>query len=802
MKKRYFVLIVTLVVSMFSFKVAYSDPYGSNAGSATSAAQSCGYDWCWQPGIAKGVRISFYDTSGKVGNSLDFYYTKASTTVHTTSGRKSKLEYVSGSSVPNISTWSAQNINNIFAGSLNMPGLMSTSSSDFFGDVLGMSDPSIMVNKLSAYESQFLGGLTFAEMLASPEEYYMVVEPTTVISHKTTYYYGTYAELQQIYVNNTYSKADKSSIFWITSLFDHHGIFNKAVYLLSSKEIGGSGTTASRLISLRDSSDSAYKNYSNKYGIGVMWFGDYPQECTEDHPYFSNGCVPPSSDPGQPFPECTVMASGTNCGGNLSFQYDFCPLEGTSIIDFYKDEYDVCGVICSEKYFISTNPIESVFNAEIISKDTGYETGLMAGKYYPISAAPRIYHYKMCSYLNSESNLSSGAQKKYEDLKGSCMKEETVCLDAPWCSSSEIVLVEDEECLTQLREQIDREVEETRKSCERYESTYFGDITSQEAADSDVSSQSGRYLTLNTGFKNYILYPNLEATKLDNGVDNNTNNNVYTTFLETLGNYGNRGKTYAYHNTFAYSLAGDVNRYINMESVFDDHAATGTTSVTDKNIDIGFASISTPTIVQGGEDAYKYTVNYASALSNDFKNILSSKAENIDSRLNVNDSDNQCPYTIFERKIDNICVPNVSNNYCGDPDTEFRAPKLRMIYRPIDLSLPFPGKDYSGGASRTPGSNWSELDIQVYITNNRDSFEDSLYTEKDPLYIIKLDSSNISAIRDYNQSNNYDDFTLSCTLGKGSECLSTFLRDSGIDMITGGTCADATDEYAFYSCLE
>ena len=158
-----------------------------------------------------------------------------------------------------------------------------------------------------------------------------------------------------------------------------------------------------------------------------------------------------------------------------------------------------------------------------------------------------------------------------------------------------------------------------------------------------------------------------------------------------------------------------------------------------------------------------------------------------------------CPYNIEERNIKTYCTPDSTNNYCGDPDTRVIVPKIKMIYRPINLNYPFPGKD---GKGRTPGSNWNKESIEKYITKNR-GVETNKVFEQEPIYVIKLDTKTIKAIREYNKNHAYDDFTLKCTEGKGTECLSSFLRGTASDfnknLITSGTCKDITAD-TFDSC--
>lgn len=169
---------------------------------------------------------------------------------------------------------------------------------------------------------------------------------------------------------------------------------------------------------------------------------------------------------------------------------------------------------------------------------------------------------------------------------------------------------------------------------------------------------------------------------------------------------------------------------------------------------------------------------------------------------------------------DGKCTPiklsNTNNGVCN-PEKEVCMPNV--IYRPISLNDPFPGID---GVGRTPGSNWNQLlrdkdgkliyyngsvvgVSDYYIRYNRGYNDYELYREAEPLYVIKLDSDTIKAIRDYNdyKDHNYNDFDLECS--NGENCISKFLRGRAdhfsINLIDSGTCKNVTPS-TFDSCIK
>ena len=132
-----------------------------------------------------------------------------------------------------------------------------------------------------------------------------------------------------------------------------------------------------------------------------------------------------------------------------------------------------------------------------------------------------------------------------------------------------------------------------------------------------------------------------------------------------------------------------------------------------------------------------------------------------------------------------------------------------VIYRPISLVEPFPGKD---GNKRTPGNNWNKIikttDGKAYSYGDyyirlRRGYKDYEIYQTEPLYVIKLDGNKIQAIRKYNDKHDYNDFELTCI--NGENCVSNFLRgatqDFTINLIDSGTCKDI-NSHNFDSCIK
>ena len=155
---------------------------------------------------------------------------------------------------------------------------------------------------------------------------------------------------------------------------------------------------------------------------------------------------------------------------------------------------------------------------------------------------------------------------------------------------------------------------------------------------------------------------------------------------------------------------------------------------------------------------------------------------------------------------------NDAYNYCQDVTCPYKG--IKIIYRVIDLTNPFPSKDADSIVTqrdlktgmfndtlkgRYPGSNWNSTKVvKSRILNNRNVDGDKVYDKK-PLYEFTLNTERIRAIRNYNRSqkDSYANFKLDC-LNDNSACISSFVH-SELSGLTGGTCRNITKN-SFYSC--
>lgn len=716
---------------------------GTNANLQGQAKESCqGNPWCWSSAyltngefVYYGVRISIYDSSGdKISNTLDFapknYNPSMFGNVKYAPGKKTKLEYID-SSVTTYGSWSSADAGNLIDGQIVIEDLFPDigNSSNVFSEKLHMPDQESIINVLGEYDDEFFdsGSYTIAGLFETAEtaaKYYIVIEPITILGYTnngiTTRYYGTYAELFNIYQ----SLKSNPDFISVRSLFQNDGAGADRKLALSiylDGEIGGTGSMQSTLSNLE--SRASTDTINNKYGIGVMWLGDYK----------GNTSTPSN---------CTVSSEVNPCDGSITYEYKNCVTDSAHEVDY--SGTNICKITCDEKYHIESWYFKNVFQ----KVQTDLSTGTLAGTYASVNDF-RVYHKKQCRYTEDLGTLHSMINS---DISNNCYYEESYSYECGVGTSSETChgsrIVEVPGCVNEYR------TIETAKEqqCYDLENTYYS-MDNTSAANSDFVSQKD--LTLNTGFSEYTLKPTLEKQV-------------------TFPTEPSLGRFY-FHNTFKYEVEESINQFIGMLEV---HQTSGDNITGIYNN--GNSMISTPINAKGG--TYNYSVNYVNALNDTFKRIMQNNGINFNNVTSAS-----CPYSLIDRNIKTYCEPE----NCGDPDDDFSVPDIRMVFRPIDLSTPFPGKFFSG-IQRKAGPNWSEENIKTYITDTADT----VYSG-DPIYVIDLDADDIRTIREYNDTHDYDDFTLECTEGKGTECLSVFLRDN--DLITDGTC-NTEDRSEFYSC--
>lgn len=836
--KKVIKLFVFFLIIMLVFPMNIMAKAEVNADQQAGLVYGCGVkEWCWPEGdfggLVNGIRVSFYNRNAqKIGKSLDFinnntaynYLTNhdvyaANTKNDVTTSSNTKLDYIAkgydydGTNTDKLYWWW---FNYGYVADINYLEFStfltgkSGISGNVFKDYLRISDLNDIAQRFEEFEDQFQfpSGITLNTITANARNYYMIIEPVTVLVNQYTkkYYYGTYTELQMLrlsYEKTTIRGGDRLvgvDILFRKNVTESSGYsLAKSIYLgkdISTDTSSDMGEILKKLHNNTDNKDVAnsynkYNVYSdildNGYGIGAMWLNDldFSDDCNDDNPNWNATTKKCTSSV---FKTCTVKTPNldvcaTDNGNALEYEYTNCTLNDDDsnyiIGEIGNDnawfEKKVARIQCSEKYYVATFQVRNTFKT--ITSSTTEEksgSGILAGAYYSIDG-PVVYHKKTCEFIDNISNWESFVNSLIQkhDTVGGCKEYVLQGCDENGCHYAW----------------------EMNKKCKQsYEATrdHYSNLAK------DLKDQyNGMKDTLNGYVTNNTSPDTLPDLKLNTIIskkeDTTVTYDLTPTFnrLEDLRNeFG-----YGYKTTYTYGLKQknglDINRYISLISSSD--ALTSSESKT--SVDLGGAKITTQINLKEGE--YNYNINYQNIFNDIFKNIINKYGKyNIDSNNEV--TSKNCPYIIYARNISSFCETN-----CGDPNTEFTTPKINMVYRAIDLSNPFPGYTGSG---RESGLNWDTNSINQYITFNRniviingdktEANPDLIYQEE-PLYTIKLDSTTIKAIREYNDTHAYDDFTLECT--EGTECFSTFLKD--YNLITGGTCANATTD-TFYSCAD
>ena len=177
----------------------------SEGKSDAGGVYKCGNSsWCWEynidnkgysTGIVNGIRISFYEADGsKYGNSVDFinnstWDISSEKFYYMSNVKRSKLDYANEyinsekSYSPVNIEFSLQLKSNAFY--LDFPNFLTVNgntSSSIVKDILDIDEYQDLVSKFSKYQDVDGGfAIDFDEMAKNRNNYYMIIEPATVI---------------------------------------------------------------------------------------------------------------------------------------------------------------------------------------------------------------------------------------------------------------------------------------------------------------------------------------------------------------------------------------------------------------------------------------------------------------------------------------------------------------------------------------------------------------------------------------------------------------------------------------------
>lgn len=230
-----------------------------------------------------------------------------------------------------------------------------------------------------------------------------------------------------------------------------------------------------------------------------------------------------------------------------------------------------------------------------------------------------------------------------------------------------------------------------------------------------------------------------------------------------------------YQKKYVYTLNNNVYRYITKPMGLSQHKTP--VSSRDQYINIGYSNLPVHFSRLPGE--YDIDLKYTSfGPNNKFNNYVF---------RGYNFSD--YPSNYF--KCNNIyeCNYRVNNEfmYCS----RTKCKDIQIIFRPVSLSHPFLT---STGANRRPGENWHN-DVEKITENRNLSVPERIYSDRDPMYEITLNTALIGQIRKYNRDarGGYSDFNLECITGEGRECKSQFIRNTFNSSFVSRWCGMSSD---------
>lgn len=286
-----------------------------------------------------------------------------------------------------------------------------------------------------------------------------------------------------------------------------------------------------------------------------------------------------------------------------------------------------------------------------------------------------------------------------------------------------------------------------------------------------------------------------------------------------------------------YSLKDELYRYVDKETGESFHASQLKQFLSEpfqNYYDIGYGnfpvSYATLPMTYGYSTGVgELSIHFDNYGHLDEKNTSSQISKIIDNDASKNIHENYrdmlCEYTVTKGiacangNCGECIGPNCSTNQCTTKEcTEEELEQIygkRVIYRPIDLTDPFPSIE---GDGRHTGANWcSGTDcsndnnvVESVVLENRKVTSDEVYN-LEPMYSFTLTPSIINQIREYNRTmlnegRSYDDTNMTCDPDNkgnnvlGKHCISDYLTTLIQNTAATGTCSGLERRTNFDSC--
>ena len=752
--KKHFLLLVIGLCSVFPFVVK------ADINSETSGSGSCsGNNFCWNStgkinGKSKALRAMrvtlFNEKAERVSDSIDIslnYDLSSYSTYNVIRSNSliSKIEYMNGVASGDKSTWSNGNLSDLY--------ILSPSDIANFWNASEREGTSVQDQAAHYFEA---GGFDRVSQIkqalqicgakyhskCNTEHYYAVFEPTTVISHRTTNYYGTSYELAKNFYNPNRNfekkiRRDFQNFLYITGqypdFYRNAGIWSvNGDYNLHKYRIGMQYT---------------YDEIMH-FGVGMSVI-EWTDKIDRD------AIIPLTKE----F-TCDVNVNMTECGEtSISEASQKDCIVNNDVYSYIPS----CNLYCSDKIVTDFRGFYTTF---IGNNAFG---AIKSGKYLAIKSNPKITITKTC-YQNGPSNecpnVIGALQTKMigENPNKIYLNVDGIKYDLIGSKSDPVIKLKNDDNGIEATITYEYKLDENINKYINIE-TMKGALN---PSDKTYTNEGPTIITSKGSYGEYTYNLDVSETPI----------NKYNVASKALRNI-KKGKYNYINNLKVTYTSGNKNQKDNYTlddlknnscTYYKYNTDEGCIGVEDKCVD------SVTCEVLDSCDVCECTGKYGCL------------------------DDGKCT-PITDPKTDgdgkDVCDPEQKTCF---PNLIYRPISLVEPFPGVDGKTRTPGNNWNKIYKTSDGRVYSYGD---YYIRQRRGYKDYEIYQADPLYVIRLDGNKIQAIRTYNKTHNYNDFDLTCI--NGENCISNFLRGKAngftINLIDSGTCKDITN-HNFDSCIK
>lgn len=815
------------------------NPVGSGCGGQTAC-----WEYHGSSDVVQGIRVTVVNSAGQMVSARSKDYLNDSKHANLfnndqnyyrcVNNNRNRVSYLKGYSSCN---WSKHDGSSIIKYSSWLPSIFfdNAAAGTLKNKIIGMSEEELKNGFFSDI------GYTVPNSASERENHYLIIEPLTAVTIKGSgTYYGTYQELaskwrgvsKASYISSVINTHVPLSIYVEgNSEIKGSGGFNNNSYFNGSLKIVNenspyTSTYKSSSGKWVDRVANNYFGFENGFGIGIFWIPQLkttPPKCDYNNSsHFSNTTSGPNGEDCcqyvlnnlseysvtqsqlfSKYPRCRANIVN-NCRFDLSVSKPSCGTSGYGKIEdinnwdcIYASPYS--NVSNVKNYFLKYGSTTS--ECSVYCRDTleyyypGSGMITLAGNYFTIGNNMSSYS----TYIDASTNLTKVRAAILGPVKTSITRQCSILGNAT----------------STCKQKRDEELNKINNSSPQiefsYESDYYNNPVENLKATSGVSTTntSGSIKTKQTTYtyslkdstykfvaKNIgISYKNaseagsypylnigphlpIHFSEVDDKIDFQITIKKFN--LPNFDNLVLKGQTVSTKfvtsiETYIQNLISEgrvnpknINGLYYLDQSFIDLLKKNNYDAT-SFLQMNCANTSTYTCGSNNYGIYCYDKGTATNSESTYNNLKSCI------RTKVNELTSQKA----SYKNDMLYSCNFSSEGYTDDDDDPSG--INVIFRPISLNNPFPGKTGNGrntGYNWCYGNNCSNTNdiVKSTITYNRSVNTENVYKSFDPLYTITLTPGLIKSIRSYNDSHKYDDFNLTCN--SGNKCLSKFIRNT------------------------